>query len=765
MNFKLSLLLIFFTPCLMGQTFTEILRPAPFTNIREGATAFADVDGDNDLDVLISGNLSPFNPSIKLYLNDGEGRFTEAMGTSFEAVYFCAIEFFDMDGDDDPDVLISGQSSTTSNISKLYVNDGTGNFTEIFDTPFEPVTDSAIASADIDGDDDIDILLSGNGSSGTISKLYLNDGLGNFVESTETPFVGVKENSIAFADVDGDNDQDVLITGQDMTSTQHSKLYINDGNGVFTEVINAPFEPVRLGSIAFADIDRDNDQDVLITGLNNSGDRIAKLYSNNGSGTFTEVIDTDLEPVRSGDVGFGDIDGDNDYDLIITGSPSFVMGSSVTKLYVNDGEGAFTEVLESPLVDVNLGTVVFADVNSDNNTDILITGLDKDFNSTTNLYTNVGSGKFIKIGVLEGIYFGSITFSDVDGDNDQDLVITGRDKEDSPIAKLYLNNGNGIFSERVDTPFDGVEFSDVAFGDIDGDGDQDILIIGQKDTLPSSYVTKLYKNGGEGDFTEVEDIPFEAVTDGTVDFQDFNGDNYLDVLITGESNTSNRITELYINDGEGNFTALPFTNLPGVVASAVAFADVDGDNDQDIMITGINSQGISTSALYFNNGIGVFPSVLSSPFPSVYLGSVAFADIDGDGDQDLLLNGRRGFTSVSQLYRNNGLGAFTEIENTPFPPLYLGEGVFTDIDNDDDPDILLAGTIPFNRVADLYLNDGTGVFTRIEDTPFEGVNGSSIGISDLNGDNFPDVLIAGFNGFNPIAQLYANDGITSSSNQ
>jgi predicted nucleotidyltransferase len=89
-----------------------------------------------------------------------------------------------------------------------------GSFSEVTGTPFEGVAISSIAFADVDGDNDQDVLITGLNNSFRISKLYTNDGMGNFSEMTGTPFEGVADGSIAFADVDGDNDQDVLITGQ-----------------------------------------------------------------------------------------------------------------------------------------------------------------------------------------------------------------------------------------------------------------------------------------------------------------------------------------------------------------------------------------------------------------------------------------------------------------------------------------------------------------------------------------------------------------------
>ena len=138
----------------------------------------------------------------------------------------------------------------------------------------------------MDDDGDEDVLITGS----SIAKLYTNDGNGNFSEVSGTPFDGVLAGSTAFADVDGDGDKDVLITGS--SNQPIAKLYTNDGSGNFSEVSGTPFDGVFGGSTAFADVDGDSDKDVLITGLNNSNQPIAKLYTNDGSGNFSEVTGT-----------------------------------------------------------------------------------------------------------------------------------------------------------------------------------------------------------------------------------------------------------------------------------------------------------------------------------------------------------------------------------------------------------------------------------------------------------------------------------------
>ncbi|MEO0625865.1 MAG: VCBS repeat-containing protein, partial [Bacteroidota bacterium] len=173
-------------------------------------------------------------------------------------------------------------------------------FTEVpVGPPFEDVQQGDMAFADIDNDGDQDLMIIGRRNTTISTTLYVNDGAGQYIEVSETPFDQVWLGAIAFADVDGDNDQDVLITGLSNVSELIAKLYLNDGTGTFTEAMNTPFEGVNFSAIAFADIDGDNDQDVLITGTTAGESSIADLYLNNGSGIFSLVSDTPFEAVEA----------------------------------------------------------------------------------------------------------------------------------------------------------------------------------------------------------------------------------------------------------------------------------------------------------------------------------------------------------------------------------------------------------------------------------------------------------------------------------
>ncbi len=667
--------------------FTELLD-TPFEAVQNSSIAFADIDKDGDQDVLITGisgnDWDGGVVSSNLYLNDGHGNYTKDNTNFFEGVQRGSIAFADVDKDGDQDVLITGIAGSEGQgipASELYLNDGFGNFVEDNNTSFTGVGFSSIAFADIDGDNDQDVLIAGRDNNyNSIAKFYKNDGAGHYSESTGTFFEGVQNGSVAFADIDGDSDQDLLITGRDNNYNFIAKLYKNDGSGNYTEDINSSFAGVEYSSIAFADIDGDNDQDVLITGAGSSHNPIAKLYVNIGAGNFLEPTGTFFTGVESGSIAFADIDGDNDQDVLITGRDNSY--NRFTKLYKNDSSGNYSEVTDTPFTAVENGSIAFTDVDKDGDQDVLIIGRDNSYNRIAKLYKNDGSGNYSEVTgtPFTGVENGSIAFADIDGDGNQDVMITGKWGNSSldVSAKLYKNDGSGNFSEVTGTPFMGVQSGSIAFADVDGDADQDVLITGRGSQY-SNIIAKLYKNDGSGNYSEVTETPLVGVQYSSVAFADIDGDDDQDLLITGRG--SSIITKLYKNDGSGNFTEVTNNSFPAVQEGSIAFADVDKDGAPDVVITGTDNEYKPVSKLYMNDSAGNFSEVGGLPFTNVQRSSIAFADIDGDNDKDVLLTGYDGKSPVSMLYRNTTITSTPPVvdETAPvvktFSPVHQATGV------------------------------------------------------------------------------------------
>lgn len=414
-----------------------------------------------------------------------------------------------------------------------------------------------------------------------------------------SPFDDVRSSSVAFADVDNDGDQDVFITGQSSIGMT-AKFYRNDGNGNYTEDTDSYFTPVWSSSIAFADIENDGDQDLLITGYQDNNQGVSKLYTNNDSGFFGyyTAISAPLSDVYRSSIAFADVNNDGYQDLLITGNLSYSYGNA--SLYLNDSTGHFNEITDAPFYNVRSSSSAFADVDNDGDQDLLITGF-YNFPKST-LFRNDGSGNYTEDtdASFHPVAASSVAFADIDNDGDQDLLITGQ-SGNIGVAKLYINDGSGNYTEVTNTPFIGVMHSSIAFSDVDNDGDQDVLITGgNNDSGNDINIAKLYSNDGSGNYTELTSCSFEGVSSGQVAFADIDKDGDQDLLITGENNSGYPMTALWRNSlGEtsintiGSKSALSIYPNP---TNTVIYISNYEQNINEVKIVDITGKTIKTLA-------------------------------------------------------------------------------------------------------------------------------------------------------------------------
>lgn len=400
------------------------LNPITFTNnsfaldeiasnnlptLSQGATALADVDGDSDLDLFVTGNnLGTY--IAKLYLNDGTGIYTESVSNVFEGVSLSSVEFADIDGDNDQDLLYSGFDNAFNRKTKLYINDGLGNFTDDGANTFVGITSGSHAFADVDSDSDLDLILSGEIGATGYTQLFINDGNGSFSEASNNPFPPLASSAIAFSDIDNDNDLDLLAAGfVAATQTNTTQLYTNDGNGNFSLVANTPFPDVVRGMLKFVDLDGDLDEDLIFSGQfdNANFGSSTQTYTNDGNGNFS--FTNSLINVQNGSIGTTDIDGDGDIDVLIGGLETIGAGSfeSTFNLYFNDGNG---NLLKDDLFSLEgiyeMDYQIIADIDNDNDDDILL--FSRDFNSAqlqAKVYRNVPDISEIEKNALNALYF------------------------------------------------------------------------------------------------------------------------------------------------------------------------------------------------------------------------------------------------------------------------------------------------------------------------------------------------------------------------
>ena len=763
-NFIIGLLLI--SQSIFSQNFTKLPLASEFDKIKgfiDGIPAIADVNGDGFPDVLIPGAI--------LYINQGNNHFKIKNSNPLTDAWNGDGALADVDGDGDIDALLPYKDKTKKNYFRLFLNDGIGNFSEKAETKFELQQNGTLSFFDVDGDDDQDLIITGKNVSNFVkTTLYINDGDGNFTEKSNPIIEGVQNNSLSISDVDGDGDSDFLITGLNNANSKISKLFINDGKGNFTWKKSSTFEGVELGFAAFSDVDNDSDMDVLITGQDKTKKRISKLYINDGEGNFIEKIDSQLEGIAYSSISFADIDGDKDDDLVMTGKDN--LDSTLTKFYTNDGNGNFVENFNILFDKISNGFVEFIDFDNNGYKDLILIGQLSTGLKSSQVFVNYGEGKFIEATGVEfkNVYYSAIAFSDVDNDGDDDVIITGQalyeDDDDDEIvdhkSRLYINLGKWNFKEKKGLPFIQVYDGAVAFSDIDNDGDNDLLISGNR-------LSKLYINDGKENFKEKEQTEIVGVISGSIAFSDLNGDGFDDLFISGGSRSTNEfIVCLYLNDGHGNFVEKKEPLFIGNLYSSIAFGDIDGDGDNDLI--GIKySDYIDSFIIYKNDGNGNFYESNGTPDSIKEANFMGQTDVDGDGDIDVIISGYYVENKDNTtLFLNDGQGNFIEKKNTPFNDIsFYNNPVFSDVDNDGDQDVIISGKRNKQNLTILFINDGLGNFVEKTGTSFQAVVNGAIAFSDIDNDNDNDLLITGNTnlGWGYFSSLYINDGIFSDVNE
>ncbi|MBL7066980.1 MAG: VCBS repeat-containing protein [Candidatus Marinimicrobia bacterium] len=352
-------------PELFTEQFTE-QTGISLTGVYNSSVAWGDYDNDGDLDILLTGITGSSAYVSKIYRNNGDNSFTEQTGISLTGVGYCSVAWGDYDNDGDLDILLTGYTGSYNYVSKIYRNDGSNSFTEQTVISL-PGVEGSVAWGDYDNDGDLDILLTGRTTDGSpVSKIYRNNGNNSFTEQTGINLTGVTWSSVAWGDYDNDGDLDILLTG-DTGSGSISKIYRNNGNNSFTEQTGISLKGVYLSSVAWGDYDNDGDLDILLTGYG----LVSKIYRNNGNNSFTEQTGISLTGVDHSSVAWGDYDNDGDLDILLTGDS----GSSIyiSKIYRNNGNNSFTEQTEISLTGVGRSSV-WGDYDNDGDLDILLTG-------------------------------------------------------------------------------------------------------------------------------------------------------------------------------------------------------------------------------------------------------------------------------------------------------------------------------------------------------------------------------------------------------
>jgi hypothetical protein len=286
--------------------------------------------------------------------------------------------------------------------------------------------------------------------------------------------------------------------------------------------------------------------------------------------------------------------------------------------------------------------------------------------------------------------------ADLDGDGDLDIAVGN----DNAPNRIFYNDGKGVFIEAGSFGYIS-SLRGLTTADIDNDGDVDILIPCRDAPNQIAF------NSGFGEFPDADTRTFGTGIDKTIDVAvvDWDGDEYLDLVLANRINDPNVIL---LNDGKGDFSDRQILHDSDDLNSrAVAIADMNGDNDLDIIIGNIGDR----NQIYFGNGSGGIIEVREFGYTDGQTYDIVTGDVDNDGDIDLIVGNMMDAHHTNQrntVYINRGDG--NEFYAIPFgsgkAPDYAGSPTYginvADFDQDDFLDIVVANSGDFNR---LYMNE------------------------------------------------------------
>jgi photosystem II stability/assembly factor-like uncharacterized protein len=395
--------------------------------------------------------------------------------------------------------------------------------------------------------------------------------------------------------------------------------------GDFTEV--TPLDPLFVtpqdedfwvSTTAPADYDGDGDLDIAVLGFyvvyNTSVQERLVLFRNDGAAATDEwdftYIDLPVGTLTSGssDLAWGDVDGDGDDDLAVgTDGQSVIFRNDAGALVLTDTVlPGYWE--DNSQADFDLRSITWADYDNDGDQDLLLPSVwdDNTFTYRTALMRNDGAngtGGWVfteeAAAGLAATAHAQSAWADFDGDSDLDLLLVHLAPLTSDgFIRRYRNDGGGAFFAEDILDSLSIEHGEAQWGDYDGDGDLDVLVVGNIRELDGTYTPaalRIYRNDAET-YVAFEVIPSPAA-DGWFDltaatWADYDSDGDVDILLTGTYNSGSQIegrARVYDNAG-GVFTDSG-NDLPAPRASAsrggtFTWLDIDGEGDLDYFIAG-----------------------------------------------------------------------------------------------------------------------------------------------------------------------------------
>lgn len=362
---------------------------------------FIDVNGDGWDDIFISNGPSGGQNNM-LYINNSDGTFTTITSDDIvlDGSSSDGTSFADVDNDGDLDAFVVTWASGAAGKNFFYRNNGNGTFS------YEPniamgsvFTFSEMATwIDVNNDQLLDLYFT-NSNGILANSYYENLGNGDFQNNNVLSITSESKatRNVDWVDYDGDGDFDLFLTNENNTP---NSLFRNDGPDNFTPITNLSIvqDSKNSAGSSWEDIDNDGDFDLFVA---NWGNQNNQLFINEG-GTFSEQTTSIIASGGGNSFGssFGDMDNDGDLDLFVCNA--FAANQTNNFVYLNDGQGNFTQDTSSVLATHTGWTFgcAFGDYDNDGWLDLILANTFNE-SQTNSVFHNTGSGNnWVKINCI-----------------------------------------------------------------------------------------------------------------------------------------------------------------------------------------------------------------------------------------------------------------------------------------------------------------------------------------------------------------------------
>jgi hypothetical protein len=700
-----------------------VQQPALIESDLAGARAvvMADLDGDGDLDLLAG---SAYDGRLGWFENlDGQGTFGSFRQFADDEPSVAAVRAVDLDGDGDLDVV---SISSAENRIRWYPNtDGRGNFGAPRLVTEAAILGESVEAADLDGDGDLDLISTSGGPYDSDVSWYENlDGRGTFgPQQLVTADVRFAYAAIA-VDIDGDGDADLVSAAY---VDEEIAWYENtDGSGSFgpKQVIGTV---LGANEVIAADLDGDGYPDLVAGGFYTPG-QVVWFRNLEGTGNFSDPITlaSQLESVET--IQAVDFDQDGDLDLVTQS----VYGEEVLLIENLDGAGTFDQ---PRIVASGFGFIAAAvggDLNGDGLPDIAFASVSSDrIGWTANLGDSFGPVQIVSR--LGAVGVNSAVALDIDQDGDLDVAVAS--VLDNRVLWFENLDGRGSFGPEQTIDANLVSAIHLEVADVNADGRDDLVVAAASGTL--AWYEQLADGTG---FSPRQVITADLFSVENARAADLDGDGDLDIVAAARYASLGQVVWFENLDGEGTFGPPRIVNDSLSSAREVVAVDLDGDGDLDLAVVSM----FDNRVVWFENedGQGTFGPERIVSTESLTPTTIAAADLDGDGDADLVVTSF--YANRVQWFENlDGAGSFSEIREIGVAPAGPEAMTLADIDGDGDLDVFVTAVAGDVLVWYEHI-DGQGQFAEAVAIDDQLPGASDVTAADLDGDGRLDLIATAY---------------------